>query len=49
MLTNMHRSPAEGKFCGKYVNVLKPAIIQDYNIHMVYVDKSDRMKKQLLY
>jgi hypothetical protein len=43
MLTNMHRSPAEGNFCDEHGNALKPDIVQDYNRHMGYVDKSDRM------
>jgi hypothetical protein len=40
MLTNMYCSPAEGNFC-EHENTLKPAIVQDYNRHMGYVDKSD--------
>jgi hypothetical protein len=43
MLTNMHVSPAEGNFCDESGNALKPAIMEDYNRHMGYVDKSDRM------
>jgi hypothetical protein len=43
MLTNMHHPPAEGNFCDEHGNALKPAIIQDYNQHMEYVDKSDCM------
>jgi hypothetical protein len=43
MLTNMHHPPAEGNFCDEYGNALKPVIIQDYNEHMGYMDKSDRM------
>jgi hypothetical protein len=43
MLTNMHRSPAEGNFCDEHGNALKPAIVQNYNRHMGYVGKSDRM------
>jgi hypothetical protein len=42
-LTNMHRSKAEGNFCDEHGNALKPAIVQNYNRHMGYVDKSDRM------
>jgi hypothetical protein len=43
MLTNMHHSPAEGNFCDEHGNALRPAIVQDYNGHEGYVDKSDRM------
>jgi hypothetical protein len=43
MLTNMHVSPAEGNFRDESGNALKPAIVEDYNQHMGYVDKSDRM------
>jgi hypothetical protein len=43
MLKNMHRSPAEGNFCDEHGNALKPAIVQDYNRHMGYIDKSDNM------
>jgi hypothetical protein len=43
MLTNVHHPPAEGNFHDEHVNTLKPMIIQDYNQHMGYFDKSDRM------
>jgi hypothetical protein len=43
ILTNMHRPPAEGNLCDEYGNTLKPAIVQDYNRQMGYVDKSDHM------
>jgi hypothetical protein len=43
MLMNMHHPPAEGNFCDEHGNALKPVIIQDYNQHMVYVDKCERM------
>jgi hypothetical protein len=43
MLTNMHNPPAEGNFCDKNGNAQKPAIVEDYKRHMVYVDKGDRM------
>jgi len=41
MLTNVRHPPVEDSFCDKRENALKPAIIQDYNQHMVCVDKSD--------
>lgn len=43
LLTNMHPPPAEGRFLDDSGNVLKPRIVEDYNTHMGYVDKSDRM------
>jgi hypothetical protein len=43
MLTNIHGPPAEGNFCDEHRNAIKPAIIADYNMHMGYVDKADRM------
>jgi hypothetical protein len=43
MLTNMHRPLAEGNFCDEHGNAMKLAIVQDYNRHMGYIDKSDRM------
>jgi hypothetical protein len=43
MLTNIHVSPAEGNFCDESGNALKPATMEDYNRHMGYIDKSDRM------
>jgi hypothetical protein len=43
MLTNTHVSPAEGNFCDESGNALKPAIVEDYNRHMGYADKSDKM------
>jgi hypothetical protein len=52
MLTNMHVSPAEGNFCDESKNALKPAIVEDYNRHMGYVDKSDndqQIQHQLAY
>ncbi|PNF35737.1 hypothetical protein B7P43_G16133 [Cryptotermes secundus] len=43
MLTNMHCPPAEGNFFDEHGNAMKPAIVVDYNTHMGYVDKADRM------
>jgi hypothetical protein len=42
-LTNMHPAPKEGNYCDEYGNATRPKIIEDYNRHMGYVDKSDRM------
>jgi len=43
MLTNIHDPPEEGNFCDDSGNTLKPAIVEDCNRHMGYIDKSDRM------
>jgi len=41
-LTNIHDLPSEGNFRDEQGNT-KPAIVADYNCHMGYVDKADRM------
>jgi hypothetical protein len=43
VLKNIHDTPAEGNFCDESGNALKPAIVDDYNRHMGYVNESDRM------
>jgi len=43
VLTNMHTPPVEGNFCDESGSAVKPRVIADYNAHMGYVDKSDRM------
>ena len=43
MLTNIHDPPSEGNFWDEHRNAIKPAIVADYNRHMGYVDKADRM------
>ena len=43
MLMNIHSSPAEGNFCNEGGNAINPQIVIDYNQHMGYVDKGDRM------
>jgi hypothetical protein len=43
VLTNMHSPPVEGNFCDESGQAVKPRVIEDYNAHMGYVDKSDRM------
>jgi hypothetical protein len=43
LLMNKYHPPPEGNFCDEYGNTLKPAIIQDYNRHMKYVDNCDYM------
>jgi len=43
MLTNIHNAPAEVNFCNKGGKDIKPQIVIEYNRHMGYVDKGDRM------
>jgi hypothetical protein len=43
MLTNNHDPPSEGYFRDEHGKGIKPAIVADYNRHMGYVDKADRM------
>lgn len=43
LLTYMHPAPAEGNFCNEHDNAVKPKILQDWNKHVRYIDKSDRM------
>jgi len=43
MLTNIHSAAAEGNFCNEGGNAIKPQIVTDYNHHMGYMDKGDRM------
>jgi len=43
MLTNIHNAPAEGNFCNGGGKAIQPQIVKDYNHHMGYVDKGDRM------
>ena len=43
MLTNNHSTPAEGNFCNEGGKAIKPHIVMDYNHHMGYVNKGDRM------
>ena len=43
ILTNIHDPPADGNFCNNNGKAIKPQIVADYNRHMGYVDKGDRM------
>jgi hypothetical protein len=45
VLTNMHSPPVDGNFRDESGNAtsIKPRAIKDYNAHMGFVDKSDRM------
>jgi hypothetical protein len=48
ILTNIHDPPAEGNFCANDGKPIKPQIAADYNRHMDYVDKEDRMPTPIL-
>jgi len=43
MLMNIHNAPVEGNFCNEGRKAIKLQIVMDYNCHMGYVDKGDRM------
>ena len=43
ILTNIHDTPAEGNFFDTNRKAIKPQIVADYNRHMGYVGKGDRM------
>jgi hypothetical protein len=43
ILTNIHDPPGEGNFRDSNGKVIKPQIVADYNRHMGYADKEDRM------
>ena len=43
VLTNIHSAPAEGNFCSERGKAMKPQIVMNYNHHMGYVGKGDRM------
>ena len=40
---NIHNAPEEGNFCDEQGNPTELLIVADYNHHMVYVDKRDKM------
>jgi hypothetical protein len=43
MLMNIHNAPVEGNFCNGEGKAIKPQIVMEYNRHMGYVDKGERM------
>jgi len=43
ILTNIHNAPAEDNFCDNNRKAIKLQNVADYNHHMGYVDKGDRM------
>jgi hypothetical protein len=42
-LTNIHDTPAEGNFYDNDGKAIKPQSMADYNGHVGYLDKGDRM------
>jgi len=45
ILTNTHAPPVEGNFTQESGQAIKPRAVEDYNVYMRFVDKSDRMVK----
>ena len=43
LLTNIHDPPTEGNYRDEHGNVIKLAIVADYNCHMGHVNNADRM------
>jgi len=43
MLTYIHNAPEEGNFCNEGGKAIKLHTVKDYNHHMGYVVKGDRM------
>ena len=43
VLTNMHAPPVEGNFTEESGQAIRPRVVEDYNAHIGFVDKSDRM------
>jgi hypothetical protein len=43
MLTNIHDSPVEGNFSNEEGKTIEMQIVMDYNHHMGYVDKCNRL------
>ena len=43
ILTNMHAPPVEGNFTQEFGQAIKPCVVEEYNVYMGFVDKSDRM------
>jgi hypothetical protein len=39
----MHTPPLDGNFRDEAGHAVKPHVVEDYNTHMGFVDKSDRM------
>ena len=43
LLTNIHDPPTEGNYHDEHGNVIKPAIVVDYNRYTGHVDNADKM------
>jgi len=43
VLTNMHAPPVQGNFTDESGQAIRPHDVEDYNAHMGFVDKSDRL------
>jgi transposase len=43
VLTKMHSPPVDGNFQDQSGHAVKHHVIEDYNAHMGFVDRSDRM------
>ena len=43
LLTNIHDPPREGSYRNEHGNVIKPAIVADYNHYTEHVDNAGRM------
>jgi hypothetical protein len=43
ILTNIHNLPVERSFCDEHGNAIKAYTVEQYNRHMGYVDKGNRM------
>jgi hypothetical protein len=41
----MDKPPTQGNFCDKHVKVQKPVTVEEYNWHMSYTDKKERIAK----
>jgi hypothetical protein len=48
MNIRVHAAPSEGYFCDEHGNALKPAVVQDCNGHIGYMEKSDCMMNSSL-
>jgi hypothetical protein len=39
-MTNIHDPPREGNYCAEHRNVIRTAVVADYNRHMGHVDNA---------